>query len=140
MSTGEYKAYMTVEASFVVPLVMAVYIFILQYALWAYDRCMLEFDIAGILLRGAVAEETEAIWHYERKRWDKKKYTCLYSQEVTGERGAFTLKLTGRAESGSMLEDVEITYHMWNIEPEVWLRAKQKLKQYGNAQKGEEKP
>ena len=119
------NAYMTVEACMIMPLVLMVYLFLIQYAVWAYDRCMLEFDTATVLLRSAASKEPKITYQRELATWDKDKFIRLHSQEMTWEEGMLSLKVVGRAEGGSMGE-VGISYEMWQIEPEQWLRGKRK--------------
>jgi hypothetical protein len=117
---------MTVEACMIMPLVLMVYLFLIQYAVWVYDRCMLEFDTAAVLLRSAASKEPKITYQRERATWDKDKFIRLHSQEMTWEEGMLSLKVVGRAEGGSMGE-VGVSYEMWQIEPEQWLRGKRKL-------------
>lgn len=120
------SGYMTVEACMIMPLVLMVYLFLIQYAVWAYDRCMLELDAATVLLRSAASKEPKLTYQREQVTWDKDKYIRLHSQEMTWEEGMLSLKVVGRAEGGSMGE-VGVSYEMWHIEPEQWLRGKRKL-------------
>lgn len=131
-------AYMTVEACMLMPIVLLVYLFLIRYAVWTYDRCMLEFDTATVLLRSAVSEEQQLTYQREQNAWDKEKYIWLHSQEMILEKGALTLNVIGRAEGGSM-GDVKIRYEMLRIEPELWLRGKRKLEQSPNSRESEER-
>ena len=133
-----YGAYMTVEACMVMPIVLMVYLFLIRYAVWAYDRCMLEFDTAAVLLRSAVSKEPEVTYQREQNAWDKEKYIWFHSQEMIMEKRGFTLIAEGHAEGGNM-GDVKIRYEMWNIEPELWLRGKRKLEQSKNGGESEER-
>ena len=134
----KYGAYMTVEACMVMPVVLMVYLFLIRYAVWAYDRCMLEYDVATVLLRSAITKEPEITYQREQNVWDKDKYIWFHSQEMVMTKGAFTLTMEGRAEGGNM-GDVMISYEMWNIEPELWLRGKRKLEQEQNGSESEER-
>lgn len=138
MRNKQYNAYMTVEACMIMPVVLIVYLFLIQYAVWAYDRCMLEFDTATVLMRSAVSKEPELTYQREQGIWDKEKYIWLHSQEMTMEKGMFTLKAVGHAEGGSM-GAVDISYEMWHIEPELWLRGKRKLEQVPNSGESEDR-
>lgn len=137
MRKKQYKAYMTVEACMIMPVVLLVYLFLIQYAVWAYDRCMLEFDAAIVLLRSAVSAEPQFTFQQEQNVWDKVKYIWLHSQEMTLEKGMFTLNVVGHAEGGSM-RAVDIHYEIWRIEPELWLRGKRKLEQSQNSGESED--
>lgn len=129
--------YMTVEASLVMSVVLLVYLFIIRYALWAYDRCILDFDMAALLLRSAGAEETERVWLQEKAEWDREKYIWTQVQEPVLEKKLLQLKITGRGDGGSMGK-MGISYSMWNVEPRELLRMKKKpVKE--NIEEGEEK-
>lgn len=132
------NAYMTVEACMVMPVVMSVYLFLIQYAVWTYDRCMLEFDVATVLLRSSVSAEVQSTYQRERMLWDKEKYLWFHSQKMQLEKGVFMLKVAGHAE-GEPMGTVDIYYEMRHIEPEQWLRVKRKLSQDSNNGESEEK-
>lgn len=138
MKKKYYKAYMTVEACMTMPVVLMVYLFLIQYSVWAYDRCMLEFDTATVLLRSAGSKEPQLTYQREQRVWDKEKYIWFHSHEMTLEKGMFTLKTSGHAEGGSM-GAVDIGYEMWRMEPEQWLRGTRRLEQSQNIREREER-
>lgn len=120
------NAYMTVEASLVMSLVLMVYLFIIRYTLWGYDRYMLERDLAGILLHCANAEEVEPVWQQEKRAWEEKEYLWVGEKKGNLEKGLLTLRITGEAADGSMY-NIESGYEMWDLQPQQWLRGKEKL-------------
>lgn len=120
------NAYMTVEASLVMAVVLMVYLFIIQYALWCYDRFMLEQDLAMMLLRCSNAEETEVIWQREKRAWEEKEYLWTKDKKVTLEKGLVTLKIVGEAK-GQGMGNISAGYEMWDLSPQQWLRGKEKL-------------
>ncbi len=117
---------MTVEASLIMSLVLMVYLFILRYALWSYDRAMMEQDLAVMLLRCACSEETEVTWQHEKRNWEEKEYLWVGDRKVTLEKGLLTLKIFGRGDGGSMGK-MEAIYEMWDLKPQQWLRGKEKI-------------
>lgn len=131
------EGYMTVEASLVMSSVLLIYVFILRYALWCYDRCMLDLDVAAILLRCAGVQETELVWQQEKREWDKDKYLWLQSREIHLESGILKHKISGSGEGGSMGK-TRITYEMWDMNPQEWLRGKRKVESGQSQKKGEE--
>lgn len=128
------NAYMTVEASLVMAVVVMMYVFIIQYAFFCYDRFMLEQDLAIILLRCANAEETEAVWQRERRTWEEKEYLWVGERKVTLEKGLITLKIVGNAQ-GQGMGNISSGYEMWDLKPQQWLRGKEKIT--GKEKKGE---
>lgn len=122
----EENAYMTVEASLVMSLVLMLYLFIIEYALWGYDRYMTDRDLAVILIHCANAEEIESVWQREKRIWEEKEYLWVGSKETTLEKGLLTLKITGEASGGS-LGNIKSGYEMWDLKPQQWLRGKVKL-------------
>ena len=120
------NAYMTVEASLVMSVVLMMYVFIIQYAFWCYDRFMLEQDLAIMLLRCADGEETEVIWQREKRTWEEKGYLWAEEKEATLEKGLVTLKISGNAQ-GQDMGNIRAEYEMWDLKPQQWLRGKEKL-------------
>lgn len=117
---------MTVEASLVMSIVLMLYIVIIQYAFWCYDRFMLEQDLAIMLLRCANAEETELVWQREKRTWEEKEYLWVGDKKATLEKGLLALKITGKVQ-GQGMGDICIGYEMWDLKPQQWLRGKEKL-------------
>ncbi len=120
------NAYMTVEASLVMSLVLMVYLFIIRYALWGYDRYMMERDLARILMCCANAEEIEPVWQQEKRAWEEKEYLWVGEKKGNLEKGLLTLKITGEATGGNM-GNIKAGYEMWDLKPQQWLRGKDKL-------------
>lgn len=120
------NGYMTVEASLVMSVVLMVYVFIIRYALWGYDRCILEFDMAALMLRSSLAEETERVWLQEKAQWDKERYIWIKVKEPVLEKELLQLKITGWGDGGSMGK-CGISYKMWDVKPQELLRAKRRL-------------
>lgn len=54
------NAYFTVEAALVLPVVIAVMLFVIYMMLFQYDRCLLEQDLGGIALWGALVDVSDA--------------------------------------------------------------------------------
>ncbi|MBQ8040524.1 MAG: pilus assembly protein [Lachnospiraceae bacterium] len=120
------NGYMTVEASLVMSLVMMVYLFLIEYALWGYDRYILERDLAGMLLHCANAVELDTVWQQEKRDWEEKEYLWTGEKKVELEKGLLTLKITGVTTGGNM-GNIKAGYEMWDLKPQQWLRGKEKL-------------
>ncbi len=72
------KGYFTIEATLLMPMVLAVYIFLIYLGLYQYDRCLLEQDCRLIALRGSFLqgqENKEIYWcvnkMFNENNWDK---------------------------------------------------------------------
>lgn len=120
------NGYMTVEASLVMSVVLMVYLFIIRYSLWCYDRAMLEQDIGVMLLRTAGAKEMEMTWQQEKRNLRQKQYLWIGDKEASLEKGLFTLTITGKAKGGNM-DSIGIRYEMVALKPQQWLRGKEKV-------------
>ena len=56
---SKIAGYFSVEAALVFPMVMGTVLLLIYMAFYQYDRCMLEFDVALIALRGCSCDEEE---------------------------------------------------------------------------------
>lgn len=56
---GKVKGYFSVEAALVFPIVVGTIMLLMYLGFYQYDRCMLEFDVAMIALRGSCCDEKE---------------------------------------------------------------------------------
>lgn len=124
--TKNLNAYMTVEASLVMSLVLMVYLFLIKYSLWGYDRYLMDKDLAGMLLHCANAEEIESVWQREKRTWEEKEYLWVGKKKATLEKGLLTLKISGEA-SGANMGNIIVCYEMWDLKPQQWLRGKEKI-------------
>lgn len=138
MIRGKCKGYMTVEASLVLAIVFGVYLFLIRFMLWCYDRCTLELDVASVLLKCAVEEETELTWRQEKEDWNKENYIWVYDREMNLEKSALTMKIEGKAKGGT-LGDFGIAYQIWRLNPQELLRLRGKLAKDAPEKEGEGK-
>lgn len=53
------KAYFTVEAAIIVPIVMSVLVYVIFMSLFQYNRCLLEQDIGMLILYAVESDEQE---------------------------------------------------------------------------------
>ena len=120
------NAYMTVEASLIMSLVLMVYIFVIRYALWGYDRYMVDRDLAEMLLHCANAEELEVVWQQEKRAWEEKESLWVREKKASLEKGLLTLKIIGEAKGGNM-GNIKTGYEILDLKPQQWLRGKEKL-------------
>jgi hypothetical protein len=72
------KAYFTVEAALIMPIVLAVHVFILYALSFLYNRALFEQDILALTLRGGISQEEHIqnrIYEMEQETakiyWDK---------------------------------------------------------------------
>ncbi len=121
--------YMTVEASLVMSIVLVVYLFLIRYGLWAYDRCVLEQDMQVLLVSYCAAseEEQEIVWQKLCKNWDKEKYIWIKPAEPMLKQKGWTLELLEEAGGGDM-GNIALQYEMYQLRPVQWLRIKRKIK------------
>lgn len=55
------KGYMTLEASFIMPWIIFVFVFLIYVSFYVYDKCILFQDAYTLCLRGSVQKEEEAV-------------------------------------------------------------------------------
>lgn len=126
----EWNGYMTVEAALVLSIVFAVYVFLIQSFLWIYDRCVLEQDVAALLLRCANEREEnlESFLQQESAKLMPENYLWMELQEPKLKKQGWRLEIsgTGKAEQFS---DCQISYEAWCFTPTQWLRRKHKIEQ-----------
>jgi hypothetical protein len=130
------KAYFTVEAAMIMPLVLSVYVFILYALAFLYNRALFEQDIFLLTLRGVVSQEGDVQKRIEKVKeetkqiyWDK--YLWLRWEdpfmEIKGERITITANafLMGAGKTW-MIESVQSSTV---IQPVRFIRGVQKIKE-----------
>lgn len=130
--------YMTVEAALVLSTVFMVYLFLIFSFLIMYDRCVLEQDMAALLLRCANAEEEELerVWQQETGDLDTEKYLWMDLQEPILQKQGWRLSVSARGDAGQW-GSFGITYNMWEFTPGEWLRMSKRFAQVEEKEKGE---
>lgn len=115
--------YMTVEAALILSTVFWVYVFMIRSFLWVYDRCVMEQDMAGIVLRCVNAREDslEKVWQQEVGRLDTEKYLWLELQEPLLQKQGWKLQVKARGED-EVLGSCGVNYEVWSFNPTNWLR------------------
>lgn len=80
----EMEGYFTVEAALVLPIVMSVYVFLIAMLFLQYDRCLLEQDMAAMLLKvsgdSGTPQQQLAYLQELTALWDREKYLWLQPQ------------------------------------------------------------
>lgn len=77
-------AYFTVEASFIIPMVLVIFVLILYLGFFLYDRCLFSQDAYLLCFRGSILKEEEEIEEKVasmRAEQFGRKYFALDSQE-----------------------------------------------------------
>lgn len=80
----ETEGYFSVEAALVLPIVISVYVFLITMLFLQYDRCLLEQDLAAMLLKagsnpGTPRQQLEYLQNLTAE-WDREKYLWLRPQ------------------------------------------------------------
>ena len=121
--------YMTVEATLILSIVFGVYLFLIGCGFWIYDRCILEQDIATLTIKCVVAEEEELenVWKQALENRDGEKYLWLEAEEPVWQRQGWKFTITGRGRD-HVLSDCSVSYEVWDLNPEDWLRRKRSIK------------
>lgn len=120
--------YMTVEAALILAIVFMAYLFLIRSFFWMYDRCVLEQDVASLILKCASVQddELERKWQQALEARDEDKYLWIQFQEPTFKKQGWKLKVTGWGEN-EQLGDCYIAYEVWRLCPEDWLRMKRRI-------------
>lgn len=128
MVRGRISAYMTVEASLIMSVVLMLYLFIIQSFFWVYDRCILEQDMAVFTIKCAGKENQETLdtWQQMIQSWDTEQYLWMTLQEPVLRKNGETLEITGLGSSAQM-GDFQIVYKVKQLNAQEWLRLKRRL-------------
>lgn len=121
------RAYFTVEAALLFPVILTVYLALFYLAFYQYDRCVAEQCLRLSLLQGTrtngetVKEVKEAY-----KRNSREKYILAKMEDVQIERGAESIQ--GQLEGISAGWQLVLTGECRDWDPVFWLRALKRLK------------
>lgn len=122
--------YMTVEAALILSEVLLLYVFLIRSFFLIYDRCLLEQDMAALTMSCVYesTEDLERVWQQETKAWDTTKYLWIAPKEPTLQKKGWKLMVEGSA-IGEQAGDLKVSYEIWRMVPEDWLRTKRKAEQ-----------
>ena len=131
------KAYFTVEAACILPLVFSVYVFLIYGMFYQYDRCLLEQDVAQLVLRTQWEEDRKSVLSGEQIR-ESETYLAFELGEnvLKKERGEISAQARGTVImplSGFMpwngKDDWELkaSYTCMEVRPTEWIRLKKKM-------------
>ena len=130
MKVGEQKisAYMTVEASLVMPMVLFFYLFLIELCLFMYDRCLLEQDMAVLCIRlaGNHQEEMQILRQDCLADWEKEAYLWVKPREPEVKEIGWKLTITGKAED-RLWGKLKAQYEIRKLSPVKWLRGRQRV-------------
>lgn len=127
------KGYMTVEASFVLPMVFGVVMFVLSLLFYSYDRCLLEQDVMSLIVRseyieGDGLEEKVRSMEAEVGKWYREKYVWadIAVQKLTVKEDSIRISAEGSFR-GPFFEQMAVDRGMKRLPPTFILRQKIKL-------------
>ena len=130
------KAYMSVEASMLMPFVLSVLFFLLYAFFLVYNRCLAEFDMGHLLVtavrsEGNVNEIAESVLQEERAI-QKEKYYGYHQTEMTSElkNGKVSLEQRGRLDfPGTRSWELRVSYQAAFYRPAHRLRQWNRIKE-----------
>lgn len=140
------NAYFTVEAAFIVPVVMGTMLFVVYMLIFQYDRCLMEQDLGAMAIWGSRMEEddVETLEEKTRKRmgefyWDK--YVAWKMTTFTAElkNNRYVVKGKGRLTfpvpewnywSKDNVWGAEVEYSYGRISPVTFIRLCHRAKEY----------
>lgn len=122
------KAYFTVEAACVLPIVFGTFVFIIYSMFYQYDRCLLEQDVAVFVM--------ETLWEAqgddERKpllHEDKEGYLAFRLEDSVLEAKNSVVSVRAEGKVPAPFGDWQVTaiFAAKKIEPAEWIRACNKI-------------
>lgn len=127
------KAYFTVEAAGILPVVLGIYVFLIYGFFYQYDRCLLEQDVAFIAInRESFGDRTSS-----------DRYLAWEPEETTVSTGRGKIQISGAGEIASPFEGlgklcgqtwkVNVSFSCVEWEPVVWIRSCRKIMEEENA-------
>lgn len=131
MQEGSFmKAYFTVEAACVLPIVLGVYVFLIYGMFYQYDRCLLEQDVALQVLKEQ--------WNAEQQTGELEQYLAFRLEDNVmkignGKVHAYALgtvtvpfkELTAWTENDNW--KLEASFTSVDVDPAEWIRQRQKI-------------
>ncbi len=131
------KAYFTVEAACILPIVFGVYVFLIYGMFYQYDRCLLEQDVALLVLRTQWEDDRKSVLSGDRMRESESYLAFEWGENVLkkeqGEilaqaRGTVIMPFKGLMPwNGKDDWELKASYTCVEIKPTEWIRLKQKM-------------
>ena len=122
------RAYFTVEAACILPIIFGVYVFIIYAMLYQYDRCLLEQDVALLVLKTDWEENRSAALSGEQIN-ESEAYLVLELEEnvLKEEWGEISAWAKGKVNIPFYGDwGMKVSYTCGQIRPVDWIRMKQK--------------
>lgn len=122
---SKVAGYFTVEAALVFPMVLGTIFLLIYLGFFQYDRCMLEFDIGALALKGCCSEESdkEAVLDEVEKAAREiyvEKYIAWETADINAEIDGKNVRVEGsgsiRFPFGALVQ--KGLYNMWNVKAE----------------------
>ncbi|MCM1262052.1 MAG: hypothetical protein NC313_04960 [Butyrivibrio sp.] len=90
------NAYMTLEASFIMPWVILICVFLIYISFYSYDKCVLFQDSYTVCMRGSIQKEEGAAVEYINSNMSGqfgRKYFCVDGIEASAEQHGKEVKV-----------------------------------------------
>ncbi len=127
------KGYMTVEASFILPMVFGVILFVISLLFYSYDRCLLEQDVMSLVVRSEYLEgddlqEKRALLEQDIINWYLDKYVWMkvMVRDLEIKMNFVRIEASGIFD-GPFFQKAEVQREMFVLSPKFWIRQKVKL-------------
>ena len=136
------KGYMTVEASMVLPIAFGVIMFVLSLLFYSYDRCLLEQEVAALIVRseylaGEDLEEKVRNVDGAVREWYLDKYVWMDIEVPEIQVGANGIQVKAKGTFlGPFFGTALVEREEMRLSPTFLIRQNRKLKEL--AEKGEE--
>ncbi len=131
------KAFFTVEAACILPVVLGVYVFLIYGMFYQYDRCLLEQDVALLVLEeewSAAAGTEDAISsqhgteEYPAFTWRGDGLVKEQGQIKAWAEGLVNMPLGGLGmRTGNGRWELEVSFSCTEVRPAEWIRLSKKI-------------
>lgn len=148
----EIRAYFTVEASVIVPLILGFFLFLIYIIIYQYNRCLLEQDTAILAMRGCIEQKWNVfqdnqqllqVMQQQAGKVYTEKYTAIQLEGWSVSLKNNKVKVKGNGEVTIPFVPMELwtknkgwkleaQYENYLINPTTFIRICQKLKNQKN--------
>lgn len=131
------KAYFTVEAAMVFPIVLWIILFVMRMMLFYYDRCLMEQDVASLFVKGMTLQvedmkDLEDILSKEMAKQSEKRFVAwtLSEKYIVIQKGVVKANCEGKLNMGGRESwAAQVDYEGRRMQPTLFLRALRRLAQ-----------
>ena len=123
------KAYFTVEAACILPMMLGVYVFLIYGMFYRYDRCLLEQDAALMVMEESETLAGRSANRYLAFKWDERKVSQGFGTMTAANAGRVVVPFVNMKKwADEQGWELEATFKKWEIDPTSWIRLYENIK------------